>query len=206
MAAHQPAGNLGDGGERDDRQPDQGSLPDDRGGQVQAADHVGPQHRLDEAGAGLRAAQENRCLDWRRDTDLERTHHCRECGAEVCREYLTDVTACDCYDQSDCRQCTNGSIICGPGKEWDWKDSRSLQCSDGSFLCGDCHQGTHEAGAAFELWTVSNGTCVLPSELYMSSTGLTLEEASAKVTKRQGWLRSLAIMHENNRLNEQLRF
>lgn len=31
-----------------------------------------------------------------------------------------------------------GTVIYGPGKVWDWKDSRSMQKADGRFVCAKC--------------------------------------------------------------------
>lgn len=31
-----------------------------------------------------------------------------------------------------------GTVIYGPGKVWDWKDSRSMQKADGRFVCANC--------------------------------------------------------------------
>ena len=151
----------------------------------------------------MRPAPETRCLDWRRDTDLERTHHCRECGQEVCSEYLTDSYTCDkCngeWDWAECDECAGrGRIALSNAKQWVWKDSRSLQCTDLKFLCGDCHQGT-KTEQTFQVWGVAD-------ELHLASCDRTLAEASDEVGKRNNPRSSVAIMDEANTLEAQLRF
>ena len=146
-------------------------------------------------------AEKNWRLDWQRDSELERIHHCRECTQEVCTEYLTDTMACECGGQAECGNCDGrGRIALSGEKETDYWDSRSMITHDGKFLCGNCmfpepryFDGHYTAIVLGDEW--NDGTGPIRNSVHP----LTLVEASRGVGKRNGYLTSVAILEDLSR-------
>lgn len=155
-------------------------------------------------------AEKNWRLNWQRDSELERTHYCKECSQEVCTEYLTDTTYCHtCAEPSDwlgsaeCPECDGrGRIPLSGEKVTEYKDSRSMITHDGKFLCGDCAfpEPRYYDGHYTALVLNDGHNPDLDEELQRpvrnSVQPLTLLEASKRVGRRNGYMTSVAILED----------
>lgn len=145
-----------------------------------------------------RKAKTARRLDWNRDSELERTYDCVNCGREVVTEHFTDVTSCSvCDGQSDgdCLACDDGVLFFSPATVLEYRDSRSMLCHDGrTFLCGPCACGDEKL-ELFSVMVLREPTvaCLVPTaheKVYTTS----LTYATEVVGKRSESAKAVAIL------------